>query len=125
MYFLWSALSGWAVVLLLAAGISLPYLARRLRWRSLAPHYGLGLLLPLAATLHAALPMSQLRMAAFDSTGLTLATGALALMVWQAGLGLALRSAAGSERRKLRRRHFVAMTILATLVLGHIGLNRA
>ena len=125
MTFLWTALTGWAVVLLLAVLVAIPYLARLLNWSSLLPHYGLGLLLPGAAILHASFPMSHLRMAGFAAAGLFLATGALALILWQAGLGLVLRSAAGSERRRLRRRHFVTMTIVATLVLTHIGLNRA
>jgi hypothetical protein len=125
MGFLWTAFSGWAVGLLLAAGITLPYLARSLRWSSLLPHYGLGLLVPLAATLHASLPMSLLRIGRFNATGLLLATGALVLIIWQAGLGVALRSARGTERRKLKRIHFGTMTIVVALVAGHIALNRA
>lgn len=125
MPFLWTAFSGWAVALLLAAGIGLPYLARSLRWSNLLPHYGLGLLMPMAAALHASLPMTLTRIGRFNATGLLLATGALVLIVWQAGLGLALRTARGTERRRLKRVHFGTMTLLVALVVGHIALNRA
>ena len=123
--FLWTALSGWAVALLLGAGTSLPYLARALRKTGLWPHYCIGLVLPSAATVHAWLPMSSMSIRHFDRTGLLLATAALLLMVWQAALGLTMRAAAGAQRCSVKRLHFGTMALLTILVIGHIALDRA
>jgi len=125
MLFLGTAFSGWAVGVLLGIGISLPYLARALHSMRLRPHYWIGLILPAAATVHAWLPMAYLPIRRFDPTGLWLASAALPVMVWQAALGLALRSSAGGARGNLKRLHFGTMVLLVALVIGHIALDRA
>jgi hypothetical protein len=124
MQFLATAFSGWAAVLLFGVGIGVPYYVRTTPGASLKPHYGIGLLLPAAALAHAWVPMASMPIARFDLAGLWLATAALVLMVAQAGLGLALRQAAGTTRGRLRRVHCVSMALIALLVTLHIARNR-
>jgi hypothetical protein len=120
--FAWTASTGWLAVLLLAAGFSVPYLAGR-RTR-LWPHYWLGFLVAAAAFWHAWIPMSAGRIAGYDWTGLWVATGALALLIWQGALGLTLRASRGADRKTLRRTHFWTMFAIVVLVLAHVALNR-
>lgn len=125
MTFVFTALSGWLATLLLGVVIGFPYLARVLRARSLKPHYWLGFLVPMIAFVHARLPMPSGRPSGSGLIGMLLATTALLLMVWQAGLGVSLRAAKGIERRSTRRIHFWTMLVTVCLVVGHIALNRA
>ena len=120
--FAWTALSGWTAALLLAAGITIPYLAARPR--KLAPHYWVGFLIVGAALFHAYVPMSEGRISGYDQAGLWLATGALLLMFWQAGLGLALRASAGLARISARKTHFWTMLGIVVLVAAHVARNR-
>ena len=125
MMFVWTAFLGWAAVLFLAAGIGIPYLARTLHLKRFWLHYVLGFLIPAVALLHAWLPMSAGRARSTDMIGLLLATAALFVMVSQAAVGITLRSAQGPDRFRLRRTHFLIMTVMVLLVGGHIYLNRA
>jgi hypothetical protein len=124
MLFLATAYSGWAAALLFGVGVGVPYYVRSAPAASLKPHYGIGLLLPVAALTHAWLPMASIPIRRFDLTGLWLATAALVLLVAQAALGLALRQATAATRGGLRRVHFVSMLIIALLVAGHIARSR-
>jgi len=69
--------------------------------------------------------MSAALMRGSDSSGLLLATGALCILLWQAGLGKRLRDAQGARRNRTRRLHFWTMALLIGLVTAHIILNRA
>ena len=122
MLFVSTALSGWAAALLLGVSIGIPYLARNLRWPSLAPHFVLGFLIPAVSSVHAWLPMAALRR--FDSRGLVLASVALLVMVFQVCLGVALRKATGAERRRIRWIHLAGMAIIIVLVGEHVALSR-
>jgi thiosulfate reductase cytochrome b subunit len=48
---------------------------------------------------------------------------ASALMLWQAGLGLTLKSTNGPERTGLRRVHFWIMAGIVVLVVAHVLRN--
>lgn len=125
MAFALTALSGWLAILLLGAAIGIPYLARIVRMPSLKPHYWLGFLVPTVVFVHASLPMSSGRLSGSGRIGMLLATAALLLMVWQAGVGVSLRRAKGIERRSTRRIHFWTVLVVVCLVGGHVALNRA
>ena len=128
MMFVWTAMTGWFAIVLLVAGISIPYLIRARRSGKAIPvnlkaHYGLGMLIPAAAFVHAMVPMSAGRVGAYDSTGLMLATCALIALLWQAGLGLVLRASRGGDRINSRRLHFGTMLLIAALVAAHVVMN--
>jgi hypothetical protein len=120
--FAWTASTGWLAVLLLVAGVGVPYLAGR--GARLWPHYWLGFVVFGTAFLHAWIPMSAGRVAGYDQTGLWLATAALGLMLWQLGLGVTLRASGGQDRVRIRRTHFWTLLGIVALVTAHILRNR-
>src|SRR6202035_1277054 len=115
MLFLWTALSGWIVTLLLALGIALPYIIRATHrfgathLARLRMHYCCGFLILAAALLHAWIPMSAGRARAYNQSGWWLATIALFAILWQVTQGVVLRNTRGSERASARRTHFQTM----------------
>ena len=88
------------------------------------PHYWIGYLLPILTLIHAWLPMRNGNMNGLNMTGLWLATIAMLLLIWQVGVGVTLRYFGGSQSRMLQTTHFWSMTVLATLIVGHVMLNR-
>ncbi len=129
-----TAISGWALVLAIAATIALPYLLRRRALGAaerrpvlerLRPHYWLGYAIAGGALVHAAVPAVAGWGLRANGTGLYLATGALLLVILQMFWGLLLREPSVRDRAAVRRRHFWGMVGLVALALGHIALNSA
>jgi hypothetical protein len=128
--FVWTALSGWAAVLLLATAIAIPYVLRSLAsgdapHTKLVVHYGFGCLALTAAFIHAWFPMSLGRARLYNETGLLVATLALLVMLWQVLHGFTVRASLGVARRAGRRAHHRTMLSISFLVLIHVALNRA
>jgi len=127
--FLWTALSGWIAVFVLAGVACLPYALRTLRIAgggraaTLRWHYLLGASVPALSFIHAWAPMSASGMRGLDSTGIWLASAALAFLFLQLALGIELRDARLSVW--LRRSHISVMIAAVALIGVHIALNRA
>lgn len=128
--------SGWVIVVLAAATISLPYLLRGDFLKveegqpppyliKLKPHYWIGYGILAFSFAHAWVAMSVGLTRMVDLAGIYLASGALAMLSIQFILGLRLRKPHQRNREKLRRWHF--WTMLGVLILGltHIVLNSA
>jgi cytochrome b561 len=128
--FVFTAMSGWLAALLIGTNASLPFLMRATQGVAGLPtlrfrlHYALGVVIPVAALLHAWPSMSTGRMGSFNKAGLFVATAALFVIVYQVGLGVSLYAAKGAARRPVRRAHFWTMALIVLLVTGHIVLNR-
>jgi hypothetical protein len=122
--FLWTAASGWLAMLVLASATAMPFALRAMGTSSqwLGVHYGLGVAVPAAATLHAWLPMGT-RMPLHQAS-LLVATVALFGLVWQVAMGAGLRLLKGFERRRTRRLHLWGMFAIALLTAAHVGLER-
>jgi hypothetical protein len=126
--------SGWALLALLATTIALPFVLRgdtssppaggpvpflqRLR-----PHFWLGYGVALLMLAHLWPAMSEGWVRQVDQTGLYLATGAFFLIPIQVGLGMRLRDVRRGRRIGLRRAHFWTMASIAAVTLGHVALN--
>jgi hypothetical protein len=130
MLFLWTASLGWFAVLLLAATVCIPYIARIKmpapdvpRPRGMPLHFWAGPTALVIAFAHAWLPMSA-GVARQGLVGIWMATFALLVMGWQVALGLRLRSASPTHRGTRRRLHFWTMCTIVVLVLAHIAINR-
>lgn len=130
MLFLWTAWLGWLAVLLLAATVCLPYIARirvpapdMSRPRGMALHFWAGPTALVIAFVHAWLPMSA-GVARQGLAGIWIATFALLVMGWQVALGLRLRRAYPAHQRPRRRLHFWTMCTIVVLVLAHVSINR-
>ncbi len=126
-----TSLTGWVLMALLTATAMLPFLIRLrgalrnggAQFRSsLRLHYWLGYAIALISFVHAWLPMSAGWGGRFNGAGLYSATGGWFLIYAQVLLGRALRSSKES-RVLLRRCHFWAMVVIATLVILHVALN--
>lgn len=128
--YLQSALSGWVGVLLFGSGLAMPYLLRRAPGtkkpylRRIWPHYWLGYLVFFVSFAHAWLAMRGGNMRGMNLPGVWIATAALAVILWQIGVGLLLRNPVQSNRRNLRRLHFWTMAWVAGLIVVHVALNR-
>ena len=133
----WINLSGWVVTILFGVEVLLAYLLRQtaLRgWlgleqpsagrglRRMGPHFVVGAMLTLLGLAHSWIPMAAGRMRSSDMLGLWLATLALLGLVIQLLVGMALANAGGSDRRSLRRCHFLGMLILSARIIAHIAL---
>lgn len=129
MLFLWTASLGWLAVLLLAATVGIPYIARitapvpNPQRQGMALHFWIGPIVLIMAFVHAWLPMAA-GVARQGLAGIWLATFALLMMVWQVALGLRLRSAGPTQQRSRRKLHFWTMGAIVVLVLAHIVINR-
>ena len=127
-----TSLSGWMLLALVAATTMLPYTLRSLAAkppdearplpRNLRPHYWLAYAIALVSFGHAWAPMSAGWAGRFSAAGLYAATGGWLLIYIQIFLGRTLRSSKAS-RSLLRRWHFWVMVSIVTLVLVHIALN--
>ena len=124
------AFSGWASVMLFAAGVALPFLLRRTPrptkpfLRRMSPHFWLGYLTLLVSFAHAWFSMSGGNMHGIDIPGVWIATVALLVIMGQAGIGLMLTNPAQPQRRALRRTHFWTMMLLAGLIVVNVVRNR-
>jgi thiosulfate reductase cytochrome b subunit len=63
-------------------------------------------------------------MRGINAAGVWIATVALLIMLWQIAVGLMLRDPAQSNRRALRRTHFLTMALVTGLIVVHVTLNR-
>jgi hypothetical protein len=88
-------------------------------------HFWVGYALVPICLAHGWPAMSHRWARRLDRTGLYLATLALCFAIAQVVLGLAVRGAAGRQRRALRRTHLVLMVAIAVLAIGHIAVNSA
>lgn len=133
---LFTSASGWVIVVLVAASISLPYLLRGdfLQLEEgrpppylikLKPHYLIGYGILAISFVHAWVAMSNGLTRIFNLAGLYLASGGLALLSIQFIMGLQLRDPRQRNRVKLRRWHFWTMLAVLFLGLAHIMLNSA
>jgi hypothetical protein len=128
--YLGNALSGWAGIMLFGSGLIMPYLLRGVSGaktpylRRLWPHYWLGYLAFIVSSSHAWLAMRSGNMRGIDSSGVWIATIALLIMLLQVAVGLMLRNPTQSNRRTLRRIHFLTMTFVAGFIVAHVALNR-
>lgn len=132
--FLVSEASGWLIVVLTAATITLPYIVRGRRlapegWglgylQRLIPHYWVGYTIAGVSALHATFAMSgPLQVGSTYATGLWIAAGAMLLVFGQVSLGVRLRNLRGQGRLRLRRWHFVGMVAMAATGALHLWLN--
>jgi hypothetical protein len=133
-----TSVSGWALVFLAAATITLPYLLRRRSFgrtlrllgaqagpflRRMQLHYWLGYFITGVTLAHAFVSMGAGLARNTSVLGLYLATGALFLLIGQVALGRQLRAPSMPCRREMRRLHFWTMFAIVTLAAGHIALN--
>jgi hypothetical protein len=136
-FFYFSA-SGWIASLLLGVEILLPYLLRPSRVsRSLdivprqsgryllrmKPHYWLGYVVLGLSTLHAWFPMQAGYMKRANMAGLSFATAALLLIMFQALSGLTLQDVRAPGRAKIRSCHYWTMIAVVLCVGAHIYLS--
>ena len=128
--YLQAAFSGWGAVALFGSGLAMPYLLRKTRGantpylRRMWPHFWLGYLAFLASLAHAWFTMRGGNMRGINAAGVWIATVALLIMLWQIAVGLMLRDPAQSNRRALRRTHFLTMALVTGLIVVHVTLNR-
>jgi hypothetical protein len=128
--YLQTALSGWGAVALFGSGLAMPYLLRRTRpaktpyLRRMWPHFWLGYLAFLTSFAHAWFTMRSGNMRGINAAGVWIATFALLIMLWQIAVGLMLRDPTQSNRRALRRTHFLTMALVTGLIVVHVTLNR-
>lgn len=133
-----TAISGWALLVLLAATTALPFLFRRKQLlvslgmmgaqahpylQRLRPHYLLGYAITGIVVAHAWVPMSAGFGGQANVIGLYLGTGALFALVGQVLLGRTLQDPQAPARRLLCRNHRWLMFGIFALAVGHIALN--
>jgi hypothetical protein len=131
-----AALSGWVLIVLVAATIVLPYVLRtpELVTRDsservvpylvrLRPHYWIGYAIAVLGAVHALAAMSAGGVAVANVIGIYLATAALLVVLLQVRLGLELREPRLQNRRTVRGWHFRAMLAIAALGVAHVVLN--
>jgi hypothetical protein len=128
---LFTASSGWTLVLLLALTVSLPYsirsaTARRglgaLRFPRLRLHFWIGYGIVALTLVHSWVPMRPDIAGRANRQGLLLASAASGLLLVQLVVGLLL-TRPGSHRAALLRLHFWMMLVLLGLTAGHVVLN--
>lgn len=125
-----SALSGWVALLVLAAGLAMPYMLRTSSGsekpflQRMWPHYWLGYLALIASFTHGWFSMRSGNMRGVNVAGIWIATFVVGLLLWQAVVGLMLQNPKEPNRRRLRRTHFWTMASVAGLVVSHVVLNR-
>ena len=126
--------SGWVLVILLCATIALPYAANRASRRAgvaalvsspLRAHFWIGYGIALVTIAHGWVPMRPEIAGQANPAGLYFATGALALVLLQLAIGLALKRPGSRFRRAVKRCHFWVMVVLVGMTLGHVVLNSA
>jgi hypothetical protein len=133
---LFTAVSGWVLVVLLATTIGLAYWLRRAPPVSsdservplldrLRPHFWLGFGIAPITFAHLWPAMSEGWVRRVDQPGLYLAAGAFVLTIGQVVLGLRLRDVRSRSRRAVRRVHFWTMALIAALTIGHVAINSA
>ena len=130
--------TGWLLVVMTAATLSVPFLLRRqfrgaqLRvklqkgrtfLKRMWPHYWLGYSIAAFTLIHAILALGSGAGAGVNILGLLLASAALFLVFFQVLLGLNLRNPRLPSRRALRRLHFILMVSIVVLGLSHILLD--
>jgi hypothetical protein len=123
--------SGWAIALLTAVTVTLPFvLRRRLRWvgsylERLAPHYWIGFTIAGMSLVHAGLAMSSgpIPSSVNWSVGIWIATGGMLLVFPQVSMGMGLRRPGGADRKRRRRLHLATMAVLVAAGAGHLALN--
>jgi hypothetical protein len=127
-----TAVSGWFLVLLLAATIRLPYRLREpllAGIRAFAPrqrlrfHYWLGYGIAVLTLGHSFVPMTPLIAGRATRIGRELASLAMLLVLLEVALGLWLRRRSLRRPVTLRRVHFWVMIGLVALVVVHVGLD--
>lgn len=128
---LFTAVSGWAALTILAAAITAAYLLRRpvpatgslqrpSHGTRMRPHFWLGLAIPALALVHAWPAMTGGGIAHVDQVGIDLASVAFLAAVGQAALGARLR---GARSGRLRHLHRYTMIAIVVLTIGHVILN--
>jgi len=133
---LFTAVTGWVLVVLIATTIGLPYLLRGAPpvasgsvrpsvLERLRPHFWLGFSIAPLTFVHLWPAMSEGWVRRIDVLGLYLASLAFLLTIVQVLLGLRLRDMGSASRRRLRRVHFWTMAGIAGLAVGHVGINGA
>jgi hypothetical protein len=130
--------SGWALVIMTAVTISIPFLLhRQLRaspWRfkvqqgrafllRMRPHYWLGYLIAAITLVHVIVSLGAGLSLGLNVLGLLLASTALFLLFGQVLLGRSLRRPGVPSRRALRRLHLILMIAIVVLGASHILLN--
>ncbi len=135
---LFTNVTGWLLLLLLATTTSLPFILRRKALlvslgvaviatspylKRMRPHYLLGYAITGIVVAHAWVPMSAGFGGQANTLGLYLGTGALFALGGQVLLGRALQDPQAPNRRMLRRSHLWLMIGIFALAAGHILLN--
>lgn len=133
-----SGITGWIASRVLLIVVLLPYLLRPGRLsrvfskvpdsaapylRRMRPHYWLGYAAAAASMVHAWFPMQAGFARRTNAGGLWLATLALLLLFFQAGLGLILQDPAAKQRKALRNAHYWIMATVICLLTLHVWLN--
>jgi hypothetical protein len=133
---LFTGVSGWILVVLVAATAALPFAIRRgafagpqpgARPRAflerLRPHYFLGYAIVGLVLVHGSVPLGVGLATRVQSLGLNLAGVALILIGLQMLLGRGLRDPKRRDRRGLRRTHLITTLAVMVTAGAHIALN--
>lgn len=130
--------SGWALVVMTAVTIAIPFLLyRQLRaspWRlklgkgraflqRMRPHYWLGYIIAAVTLVHVIVSMGAGLSFGLNVLGLLLASAAFFLLFAQVLLGRSLRKPGVPSRRALRRLHLILMIAIVVLGASHILLD--
>jgi hypothetical protein len=127
-----TSVTGWGMMVLLAAVIAYLFLLRA-GWlgpaqpflRKMRVHAWMGYSLGMALLIHVWFSMSGGLALVVNVIGLSLATIALVLVGVQIWLGRCLIWPKETQRRLLRRWHFWVMCGLVALILAHVALDSA
>ena len=122
--------SGWLVAAFLAAAIAAAGLTHELRRRHgpaaagwLRSHNRLGVAAATLGVVHGLGSVTRAPRPLNAEVGLWVASAAMALLVWEAVLGLLLSAPGTPHRDRLRRRHLALMVALVVTVTAHVLLN--
>ena len=122
--------SGWLGAALLAAAVAVAGLTRVLRRQHgpaapgwLRSHNGLGAAAATLGVVHGLGSVTRAQLPLGAEVGLWVAGAAMALLVWEAVLGLLLSAPGTPHRDRLRRRHLALMVALVVMVTVHVLLN--
>jgi hypothetical protein len=114
----------WAATATLVLSIAWPYATRRRSREVLRPHFWAGYFLAPLATAHGWAAMKSGQAHGASMWGTSLASLALLPLVAQIFVGKALERSREERRQRIRRGHFVMMTVIAILIAAHLALVR-